>query len=116
MRLCPPHNLNNPIVCFHSHYLIHSQVPTSWYAQWEGPDDPAVYLRSLVAKALALKVWEEKAQDGSLLREAALDLSELFHPDTFLNSLRQQTARYATGLWLRGINPILLTESSLTLY
>ena len=61
---------------------------------WEGPDDPAVYLRSLVARALALGVWEEKGRSGRLLEEGYLDLSELFHPDTFLNALRQQTARY----------------------
>lgn len=61
---------------------------------WEGPDDPVVYLRSLVAKALALGSWEEKGAAGSLLQSSSpLDLSELFHPDTFLNALRQQTAR-----------------------
>jgi len=30
------------------------QVPTSWCDLWEGPDDPTLYLRSLVGKALAL--------------------------------------------------------------
>ena len=69
------------------------QVPLSWYNLWEGPDDPTLYLRSLVAKALALGAWEEKGRAGALLQEGALDLSELFHPNTFLNALRQQTAR-----------------------
>ena len=69
------------------------QVPLSWYNLWEGPDDPTLYLRSLVAKALALGAWEEKGRAGTLLQEGALDLSELFHPNTFLNALRQQTAR-----------------------
>lgn len=69
------------------------QVPGSWYSVWEGPDDPIVYLRSLVAKALALGSWEEKGAAGTLLKSESLDLSELFHPDTFLNALRQQTAR-----------------------
>ena len=69
------------------------QVPSSWCSVWEGPDDPVVYLRSLVAKALALGSWEEKGTAGTLLQSSSLDLSELFHPDTFLNALRQQTAR-----------------------
>lgn len=60
---------------------------------WAGPDDPISYLRSLVAKSLALGVWEEKGKANTLLQNEALDLSELFHPDTFLNALRQQTAR-----------------------
>ena len=69
------------------------QVPVSWYELWEGPEDPVHYLRSLVAKSLALGVWEEKGRANSLLQAGALDLSELFHPDTFFNALRQQTAR-----------------------
>lgn len=50
------------------------------------------YLRGLVARAKAIKMWVEKAASNSLLSET-LDLSELLHPDTFLNALRQQTAR-----------------------
>ena len=69
------------------------QVPTSWCDLWEGPDDPSLYLRSLVGKALALGAWEERGRGGTLLQGGALDLSELFHPNTFLNALRQQTAR-----------------------
>ena len=68
------------------------QVPLSWYNLWEGPDDPTLYLRFLVAKALALGAWEKKGRASILLQEGALDLSELFHSKTFLNALRQQTA------------------------
>ena len=60
----------------------------SWYELWEGPEDPVVYLRSLVSKSLALGAWEEKARSNSLLQGQArspLDLSELFHPDTFIH-------------------------------
>ena len=60
---------------------------------WEGPEDPILYLRSLVAKSLALGSWEEKGHAGKLLHGEVLDLSELFRPDTFLNALRQQSAR-----------------------
>ena len=56
-------------------------------------NDPTLHPCSLVAKALALGAWEEKGRAGTLLQEGALDLSELFHPNTFLNTLRQQTAR-----------------------
>ena len=51
------------------------------------------YLRGLVTRAQAIQMWVEKAESGRLLQET-LDLSELFHPDTFLNALRQQTARF----------------------
>ena len=51
------------------------------------------YVRGLMARAKAIKLWVEKAEGNSLLSET-LDLSELLHPDTFLNALRQQTARY----------------------
>ena len=74
-----------------AHALL--QVPLSWYSLWEGPEDPVFYLRSLVAKSLALGSWEEKCHAGTLLKGEVLDLSELFHPDTFLNALRQQSAR-----------------------
>ena len=69
------------------------QVPVSWLREWEGPEEPAVYLRSLVGKTLALGVWESRGREGRLLQDT-LDLSELFHPHTFLNALRQQTARW----------------------
>ncbi|XP_077915202.1 cytoplasmic dynein 2 heavy chain 1 isoform X5 [Halichoerus grypus] len=36
--------------------------------------------------------WVERAEKQALLSDT-LDLSELFHPDTFLNALRQETAR-----------------------
>ena len=62
---------------------------------WDGPSEPPQYIRLLVAKTLALGSWEEKAITGQLLDKTTLDLSELFHPDTFLNALRQQTARYS---------------------
>ena len=57
-----------------------------------------MYVRSLVAKTLALGVWQERGVAGRLLQSSEpLNLSELFHPDTFLNVLRQQTARWVVG-------------------
>ncbi|XP_069664408.1 cytoplasmic dynein 2 heavy chain 1 isoform X2 [Haliaeetus albicilla] len=72
--------------------LLNQKCPVSWQSKWEGPEDPLQYLRSLVARALAIQNWVEKAEKQKLLSDT-LDLSELFHPDTFLNALRQETAR-----------------------
>ncbi|KAG7470921.1 hypothetical protein MATL_G00119020 [Megalops atlanticus] len=72
--------------------LLNQECPLSWQNKWEGPEDPMQYLRAVVARALAIQSWVEKAERQSLLSDT-LDLSELFHPDTFLNALRQETAR-----------------------
>lgn len=72
--------------------LMNQECPLSWQNKWEGPEDPMQYLRGLVARALAIQQWVEKAENQLLLSDT-LDLSELFHPDTFLNALRQETAR-----------------------
>jgi len=83
--------------CYHaivswSLLFVTFQTPISWLEKWDGPEDPLAYLRGLVNRAVAIQSWVEKAESGRLLGET-LDLSELFHPDTFLNALRQQTAR-----------------------
>ncbi|ESO93665.1 hypothetical protein LOTGIDRAFT_209197 [Lottia gigantea] len=72
--------------------LLNQETPISWLKSWDGPEDPVQYLRGLVNRAQSMQSWVERAEGGSLLRDT-LDLSELFHPDTFLNALRQQTAR-----------------------
>ena len=81
-------NNYNPIVVF----PLFPQTPLDWQSRWEGPEDPIQYLRTLVARTMAIQGWVQKAESRSLLNET-LDLSELFHPDTFLNALRQLTAR-----------------------
>ncbi|XP_071551731.1 cytoplasmic dynein 2 heavy chain 1-like [Panulirus ornatus] len=87
-----------------------SQTPSGWQKLWDGPEDPLQYLRSLIRRALGIGKWVGKSDQGNLLREA-LDLSDLLHPATFLNALRQQTAReYGTSMdnlvfvtsWSRG--------------
>lgn len=72
--------------------LLQGETPLNWQAAWDGPEDPIQFLRGLILRATALDRWLDRAERGSLLSEE-LDLSELFHPDTFLNALRQQTAR-----------------------
>ncbi|XP_055023019.1 cytoplasmic dynein 2 heavy chain 1 [Boleophthalmus pectinirostris] len=72
--------------------LLNQECPLKWQQDWEGPEEPMQYLRAVVARALAIKGWVERASRQALLSDT-LDLSELFHPDTFLNALRQETAR-----------------------
>ncbi|XP_018422828.1 PREDICTED: cytoplasmic dynein 2 heavy chain 1 [Nanorana parkeri] len=72
--------------------LLEQKCPLAWQNKWEGPEEPLQYLRGLVSRAVAIQNWMEKAEKQSLLSDT-LDLSELFHPDTFLNALRQETAR-----------------------
>lgn len=74
--------------------LLGNTVPAAWQELWEGPERPQGWLRAVVARKVALARWVGAAQQGSLLGEG-LDLGELFSPNTFLNALRQQTARKA---------------------
>ena len=73
--------------------LIREEIPGIWDSLWEGPESPLVYCRSVVARAVAIEQWFAKAQQGQLLSSRSLDLGELFNPITFLNALRQQSAR-----------------------
>uniref|UniRef100_H2ZEZ6 Cytoplasmic dynein 2 heavy chain 1 n=1 Tax=Ciona savignyi TaxID=51511 RepID=H2ZEZ6_CIOSA len=73
--------------------ILQQETPVQWHSMWEGPEDPMNYLHSLVAKTMALQGWAEKAEKGSLLGSNELNLADLFHPNTFLNAVRQQTAR-----------------------
>uniref|UniRef100_A0A3Q3KJ04 Cytoplasmic dynein 2 heavy chain 1 n=1 Tax=Monopterus albus TaxID=43700 RepID=A0A3Q3KJ04_MONAL len=72
--------------------LLNQECPLTWQNKWEGPEEPMQYLRAVVTRALAIQSWVERAGRQALLKDI-LDLSELFHPDTFLNALRQETAR-----------------------
>ncbi|XP_061923239.1 dynein cytoplasmic 2 heavy chain 1 isoform X1 [Entelurus aequoreus] len=72
--------------------LLNQECPLTWQDMWEGPEEPMQYLGAIVMRALALQSWVERASNQHLLSDT-LDLSELFHPDTFLNALRQETAR-----------------------
>uniref|UniRef100_T1IHY1 Cytoplasmic dynein 2 heavy chain 1 n=1 Tax=Strigamia maritima TaxID=126957 RepID=T1IHY1_STRMM len=72
--------------------LLQQETPQTWQRQWEGPEDPFQYIHGLMSRAIAIEKWVKKMETGSLLKEV-LDLADLFRPDTFLNALRQQTAR-----------------------
>lgn len=72
--------------------LLADAVPTAWTKLWEGPEKPQIWLRELIRKRMALSKWKSHSTKGSLLEEA-LVLGDLFSPSTFINALRQQTAR-----------------------
>lgn len=51
-----------------------------------------MWLKGFCKKISALKKWIERTNSKNLLGET-LDLGELFHPEVFMNALRQKTAR-----------------------
>jgi dynein heavy chain 2 len=72
--------------------LLKGEVPDRWTYMWEGPNSPVPWLRALIRRTSALKKWVESARNSTLFNEP-LSLGELFHPETFLNALRQLTGR-----------------------
>lgn len=67
--------------------LIKDQVPAKWTNLWEGPDSVSLWLKGFSKRIIALKKWIEKTNSKSLLQDA-VNLSELYHPEVFLNALR----------------------------
>jgi dynein heavy chain 2 len=74
--------------------LLKAQVPDRWSDAWEGPSDPYAWLNGLISRGTALEKWVERVDQNAIL-SSPLDLGELIRPETFLNALRQQTARLA---------------------
>ncbi len=73
--------------------IMRQEVPDDWYNYWKaGPEDPMQWVKALVSKTISVQTVVDKCRDGKLLSNN-LDLSSLFHPDIFLNALRQETAR-----------------------
>ena len=73
--------------------LLSGAVPSDWTGRWEGgPEKPQAWLRELVRKRISLMKWRTQSTKGSLLSDP-LVLGDLFNPATFVNALRQQTAR-----------------------
>lgn len=44
--------------------LLADCVPAAWDALWEGPVFPADYVRTVVARAIAIEAWWAKSQVG----------------------------------------------------
>lgn len=72
--------------------LLTGEVPSQWTARWEGPAAPTQWIRALNKKATSLLGWVKRMQQGQLLTNG-IELGDLFHPETFLNALRQKSAR-----------------------
>jgi dynein heavy chain 2 len=72
--------------------LLQQETPPSWQNVWPGPENPTDYIKTVVLKVNEIQKWTTKIDQGSLLKEN-IDLSDLFHPDTFLSALAQLTAR-----------------------
>jgi dynein heavy chain 2 len=68
--------------------LLKGEVPLAWSAIWEGPSNPNSWLRLVTKKAFQLRSWSQRVN-----QKQPLNLSDLFHPETFLNALRQKSAR-----------------------
>lgn len=84
-----------PVIQAAATALLSSAVPSDWTGRWDGgPDKPQSWLRELVRKRISLTKWRTAAGKGAngLLGDA-LVLGDLFNPATFVNALRQQTAR-----------------------
>jgi len=72
--------------------LLLGNVPSKWSGFWEGPPVPNTWLKTFCKKILQLKKWIKGMEGGNLLNNE-LNLGDLFHPEIFLNALRQKTAR-----------------------
>ncbi|CAF2056597.1 unnamed protein product [Rotaria magnacalcarata] len=72
--------------------LLQNETPQTWQDRWEGPTDSMQYLRVVVSKAKAMQQITSSTKDRDIFSQT-ISLSDLFRPDTFLNALRQQTAR-----------------------
>lgn len=72
--------------------LLANGCPGSWEDLWDGPSDPAAFLRAVTTRVAAVEQLWSLVQRGSLM-QSQLDLGAFFHPATALNAIRQQTAR-----------------------
>lgn len=72
--------------------LITGDVPVKWTKIWEGPSNPNSWMKGFCKRAFNLKAWVHAVQQGNILG-TQLNLADLFHPEIFLNAVRQLTAR-----------------------
>ena len=72
--------------------LLKNSVPTSWEKMWEGPENPQSWIRVLCKKGTQLVQWVQRVQQKQLLNQPVC-ISDLLHPETFLNAFRQKSAR-----------------------
>ena len=87
-------SLLTPAIFTAGRQLMEDTVPPEWEKHWEGPEGPVSYCKGVVHRMVAVNAMVERTRRGSLLA-GAVRLEEFFHPETFLNALRQQMARDA---------------------
>lgn len=85
--------LLTPVIQSISTALLSDHVPNEWTNKWEtGPEKPMTWVRELVRRRIALSKWKSAVLKSTLF-DSPLQLRDLFNPLTFINALRQQTAR-----------------------
>ena len=72
--------------------LLKQQTPESWQKLWQGPEDPSVYIKTIVAKVQEVRKWKNRMSKGDLLGDV-IDLADLFSPDTFLSALAEESSK-----------------------
>lgn len=72
--------------------LLQNNVPESWMSIWDGPSLPLDYIKSFSKKLTGASNFVNLALNEKVM-EAQINLSEFINPITFLNALRQKTAR-----------------------
>lgn len=72
--------------------LLQNKIPDEWVSLWDGPELPANYVKSLGKKIFGLTNYAKNALNDTVL-DINISLSELLHPEAFINALRQKTAR-----------------------
>jgi dynein heavy chain 2 len=73
--------------------MLAGEVPLAWDGRFSGPEAIIAWLKALVRKAVAIRRWFELAHQGNVLKQNC-NLADLFRPRTFLDALRQETARH----------------------
>lgn len=72
--------------------LLKGEIPENWLKFWDGPDLPLNFVKIFIKKLNAISGYMKNAIDDKVLN-GYVNLSEFLHPEGFINSLRQKSAR-----------------------
>ncbi|EGR34655.1 hypothetical protein IMG5_004580 [Ichthyophthirius multifiliis] len=72
--------------------LMLGNIPEKWLKIWEGAENPSQWLKGFTTRVSQLKKWLENTKNNTLVNNS-VNLADLFHPDVFLNAVRQKSAR-----------------------
>ncbi len=91
--VCNKGALLSPVVQADGAILVKGETPWRWAKNWYGPESPLKWIQELAMRHQTLQSkWLSNVKSGSLLKQS-INLSHLTRPRTFLNALRQLTAR-----------------------